>query len=753
MTVKGRLAASENDNRALLNKIQQKNLDIARTNSRAGDNQRTRLTQVQNEKNRIEEENKKLSKQLTDAQLSITSLEKQKEKLALSLEDLQHEVAREHKTSRNAEKASSTINIQMAEATRKLDSERQMRTQAQANTRQIQASLDQANKEIEDCHQQLILLRKVFDPEADQKPDTWEAVQPDLNRLVDLAQLVEALHTDLGISNEKCLRAESQLAEMRRRHEDEMAELDHKYSNSKRALLEEIDHNRVSTPNQTRSPTRLRKTSDAVNHRFSNTTPNRLYNVKENVHPDSARSDRTVDTVTYQKRMDQASELEELQNQLQMTQMQNKHLQSQLSRISPNKDNMDDSPSLRRVQKLEKENGRLHERLDDSARKLSALERSIRTGELSLRDVQTKSHEELYDLINSQEHSRKSLLQAHNNTVSEFAEAKAQFDKLKHAKNAIEVDLRDARSDLKELQLQRDSEAASRVQLLQEFSDLQIRLDAESSRVVDLTSSLSLYKTRADEYFSKLEQAEIAVLKASRAESFAKSQAKEAEDTCAAIMAERKQMDNLVEDLQRQTQSYEERIEDLSADLDGAVQAKKRLQHELEDYRSQRAMDVEDKELSMEQTRKKYQLEFSALNNDLQIERENIIYERQENTRLREELEELRSKWDDEVLNSSTWAKEKARMEMTLQDLTKSREEAANAHNDAQGKVVNLLSQVRSLRTSVDDVSAERDMLLKEKRGLESRLAETGDRLEELARGDSPSMRNAAGLDRELLEL
>ena len=754
VTVKGRLTASENDNRALLNKIQQKNLDIARSNSRAGDSQRVRLTQLQNGKTKNEEENKKMARELTDAQLSITSLEKQKEKLALSLEDLQHEIAREHKTSRNAEKVSSSINVQMAEANRSLETERQMRTQAQTNSRKIQASLDQANKEIEECHRQLMLLKKVFNPDSDHQTSTWEAAQPELNRIIDLAQLVDALQTDLRTSNEKCVRAESQLGEMRRRHEDEVNELDARYSNSKRALLEEMDQNRVPTPSQTRSPTRLRKTSDPFNHRFSNnTTPNRLHNLKENVHPDSARSDKTVDTITYQKKMEQAAELEELQNQLQMTQMENKHLQSQLGRMSPNKDLSDDSPSLRRVQKLERENGRLHEKLDDSARKLSALERSIRTGELSLRDVQTKSHEELYDLVNSQERSRKSLLQAHNSAVADLAEAKAQFDKVKHAKASTEVDLRDARSDLKELQLLRDSEATSRAQLLQEFSDLQIRLDAEASKVVDLTSSLSLYKNRSDEYFSKLEQAEIAVLKASRAESFAKTQAKEAEETCATIMAERKQMDNLVEDLQRQTQSYEERIEDLAADLEGALQAKKRLQHELEDYRSQRAMDVEDKELSMEQTRKKYQMEFATLNNDLQIERENIIHERQENTRLREELEELRSKWDDEVLNSSTWAKEKARMEMTLQDLAKSREEAANAHNDAQGKVVNLLSQVRSLRTSVDDVSAERDMLVKEKRGLESRLADAGARLEELARGSSPSMRNAAGMDRELLDL
>jgi myosin protein heavy chain len=141
------------------------------------------------------------------------------------------------------------------------------------------------------------------------------------------------------------------------------------------------------------------------------------------------------------------------------------------------------------------------------------------------------------------------------------------------------------------------------------------------------------------------------------------------------------------------------------------------------------------------------------LTHELDLERENVIYVREENGRLREEIEELRNKWDDEVLNSSTWAKEKSRLEMTLQDISNSRDEAANAHNEAQSKIVSLLSQVRSLRTSVDDVAAERDTLLKEKKGLEARLQEAAGRLEDLARGESPSMRNAAIMDRELLEL
>ena len=748
VTIKGRLTASENDNRALLNKVQQKNLDIARTNSRAGDSQRSRMAQLQAEKTRLEEENKKLVRQCNDAQVSIRSLEKQKEKLALGLEDLNHEVAREHKTSRNAEKSTSTLSSQLAEANRSLETEKQLKTQAQANTRKVQSSLDNANTEIEDSRRQLVTLHNVFVPESKELQPSWESVAPRLPEYLNLASQLEASQQALRVTGEKWTRAENQLGELRRRHEDDVTEIDNRHSASKRQLLEELNQNTMPTQ---RSPKHLRKGSDLKP--YSNTsTPDRRY--ISNGTNDSARSDRTVDTIAYNKRMDFAAELEMVQNQLQMSEMQNRHLQSQLGRATPLKDSwQDESPSVRRVQKLEKENNRLHDKLDDSAKKVSALERTLHSGELSLRDVQAQSHEELYSLINSQESSRKSLLQVYNRTVEDLAEAKSHFDNVKHARATLEVELRDARSELREVTATNEHEAASRQRLLQEFSNVQIRLDAETSKAADLSSSLSLYRRRADEYFSKLEQAEIAVLKASRAEQSAKTQARESEDTCATIMAERKQMDFMIEDLQRQNQHYEEKIEDLAADLDGALQAKKRLQHELEDYRSQRAMDIEDKETSMEQTRKKYQNEFSTLTNELEIERENVIHARSETTRLRDELEELRSKWDDEVLNSSTWAKEKSRLEMTLQDLSTSREEAVSAHNEAQGKIVSLLSQVRNLRTSMDDVAAERDMLQKEKRGLEARLTEAGERLEDLARGESPSMRNAAGMDRELLGL
>jgi myosin protein heavy chain len=57
------------------------------------------------------------------------------------------------------------------------------------------------------------------------------------------------------------------------------------------------------------------------------------------------------------------------------------------------------------------------------------------------------------------------------------------------------------------------------------------------------------------------------------------------------------------------------------------------------------------------------------------------------------------------------------------------------------------------LRSSVDDITSERDLLLREKRSVEARLEEAKAGLEELVKGESPSLRDAATLDKEVLDL
>ncbi|KAL7266983.1 class II myosin [Rhizina undulata] len=748
-SIKNRLMASENDNRALQNKIQQKNLEINKANAKAAEQYRDKIVSLTADKTKADDEIRKFRKQLEDSQISIRGLEKQKEKLTLNLEDLNHEIAREHKNTRNAEKTTSTLQLQLQETNRNLEMEKQLKTQAQANTRQVRDALATANSELEDCHQQLLVLQKVFDPEGEQ-PKTWEAGRRSVTQSVDLATKLEETKQALRVSTEKHSRAEKELTDLRRRHQEELVEMDSMHSSSKRALLDELSPNNAPGNGSPRPFSRALNNARGVYSNQSTPTRRNLNTPADTF--DSEKSEKTLDTLSFQRRMDLASELEEVQNQLQLSELQNKHLQAQLERVLK-EENHDEIPSARRALRLERENNRLHDLLDDSDQKNSALEASMQAIELTLKDIQAKSHEELYDFINSQEQARRHLVMVHNETVTDLSHAKEQFEKAKAAKTALENDLRETQTELDEALSIQQQDKVSRTQLLNEFADLQIRLDAETSKINDLTASINLYKARSEEYFSKLEQAEIAVLKASRAEAFAKTQARDAEETTATVLSERRQTETMLEDLQRENQRYEEKIEDLSADFSAALQAKTRLQNELDDYRNRRAIDLEDKESSMEQTRKKYQTELSTLTGELEIERENIVQVRGENRRLREEVEELRAKWDDEVLNSSTWAKEKSRLEIKLQDLSQSHDEAVSAHNEAQSRVVSLLAQVRSLRANVDEVIAERDLVMKEKRSLETRLTEASQRLEDLANGESPSMRNAAGMDRELLDL
>lgn len=550
--LKNRLLASENDNRALQNKIQQKNLEVSKANAKASEQYRDKIVNLTADKAKADAEAGKFRKQLEDATIQIRSLEKQKEKLSLDMEDLNHEVSREHKSTRNAEKTTSQLQVHLAELNRNLEMERQAKVQAQASTKQVQTMLSNANAELEDCHNQLLVLQKVFDPEG-QQPANWESGRKSVTQSVDLAMRLEESNQQLRVSSERIARAEKDLAELRKRHQDEMEEMDTMHSSSKRALLEELNNN-IPT-NGSPKPFRGMKDSGS-----NYSTPTRKNYANADMF-DSNNSDLAMDnSMSLQKRVDLAADLEEAQTQLQVSEMRNKHLQAQIDRYAEKEALAEEDPSVKRATKLEKENNRLHDLLDDSDQKNSALEAQMNAIELSMKDVQAKSHEELLDFIGEQEHARKSLMSVHQEAMKDLAYAKQQFDRLRDVKAGVERDLHETQTDLDEALAAQQEEKVSRTQILNEFSDLQIRLDQEIARVEDLTATMNLYKARSEEYFSKLEQAEISVLKSSRSEAFMRSQAREAEETSATILAERERMESLVEDLQRQNQHYEEKV-------------------------------------------------------------------------------------------------------------------------------------------------------------------------------------------------
>ncbi|PHH74880.1 hypothetical protein CDD82_4735 [Ophiocordyceps australis] len=159
-TVRSRLAASEHDNKALLNKLQQKGLEIARSASRASEASRTQTMALSRDKTRLEQANATLNKQLGEAHDQLAALDQKAQRLQLSLEDAHHE-------SRKAEKAAASTTAELAEAKRAIASEGQLRSQAQAAVRSLQTSLQARERELGDARGQMLTLLKTMSPDLD----------------------------------------------------------------------------------------------------------------------------------------------------------------------------------------------------------------------------------------------------------------------------------------------------------------------------------------------------------------------------------------------------------------------------------------------------------------------------------------------------------------------------------------------------------------------------------------------------------
>lgn len=125
-----------------------------------------------------------------------------------------------------------------------------------------------------------------------------------------------------------------------------------------------------------------------------------------------------------------------------------------------------------------------------------------------------------------------------------------------------------------------------------------------------------------------------------------------------------------------------------------------------------------------------------------------INYKRQ----LRETLEKLQLNWDTEVLNNSSWEREKTRLESSVQDLTKAYQEAIDAQQETQEQVISLFSQIRSMRISMDELEVEKSQLQKDKKALELKINEISSQLNVAERSQGISDRTNSIKDVNLLK-
>lgn len=358
-------------------------------------------------------------------------------------------------------------------------------------------------------------------------------------------------------------------------------------------------------------------------------------------------------------------------------------------------------------------------------------------------NLRNKSIEEVEDLITNYESSKRDMLSLFQETSKKMLDIKDELARSEQERTRLEKELGQLPQQPQEVESNNNLLTAS-------ISDLELRLDAEVAMNQDLNASLKLYKARAEDYYSKLESAETVVLKASRAESFAKAQWKDAEKALAAVLKENKEQESKSISLQSQIQLLEDKLEDSTIDLSHSREAQKRLTKEIQDLKDRRMQDSSDMENSLNSMRDRYKEEIRTISEELEKEKANFVELQTENRHLHHELDMLKVRNDFDTLDPS-WSTFKSQLEDKIQELTKANEEAVMSHQDSQRRVGSLLSQIRTLRTTMEEITANRDQLQEEKRVLERRLNEVSEQFEELAQ--TPGVHSSSSSSDELNEL
>lgn len=682
----------------LVGELEKKSNHIRKMRTSFTDEAMTQRTKLNKEKAELEASEKKLREDLESARLQTETLKKQKDKLLQEIEDLKHDVAREQKVANAAQRSADSLETQLQQFKKSYDQQRRDHSESEVIKRKLTASIETLQKELKERSQQLSALQKVVKPHSRSRSMNDKEWKQETEEVIDLAKKLEESERRRKKAEEDKAILEAQLIEERK-----------KSSNMTSSSLEMIKQQKRlgrSEPRESHSISSFPTLHS--NFGASQLGPRRpLVDELSSSHLQSSPSNRSLRTTNGIKNAID-SIYQSFENDSNNVKPSRGHFRNHSFQHSErNKENYNDIS------------------ISDSVKSLN---------------IKNKSVEEIEDLVASYESSKRDLLSVFQETSKKLLDTKDKLAAAEQEKTRLSWELEKSNT---ESGVHEDVES-----LRSTVSDLEIRLDAETSKNQELSEGLRLYKNRSDEYYSKLESAETVVLKATRSESFAKAQWKEADVSLSSALAENKKQEDLNMRLQAKIQQLEDQLEDNGIDFTHSKEAQKRLGRELQDLRDRRKQDSVEMEASLNTMRNRYKEEIKSLSEEL--EKEKLINgEVQTKYRhLQHEVEMHKVKNQFDTLDPS-WTTFKTQLENKVKDLTKSNEEAVLAHQDSQKRIGSLLSQIRTMRVTMEEITATRDQLQGEKGVLEKRLNEVLHQVEDLATQQSPVRKGSSGGENE----
>ncbi|THH29323.1 hypothetical protein EUX98_g4864 [Antrodiella citrinella] len=388
----------------------------------------------------------------------------------------------------------------------------------------------------------------------------------------------------------------------------------------------------------------------------------------------------------------------------------------------------------------------LRHQLDSETKKRTQVEHAVSTQKteiVRLKDLNVKLNRELnkaFDDLKAREWEVKQLEAKQDKTIVEHVhvleeakrvtdgllaaaqatlrEQSAYIRSLENNKKRLIGEAEDANRERERAQL----ELRNKVKLQARLQELETNSSASSTIHLELQEVVESYKTKTDSYLKKAEEAEVAKTKAQRAEQSVRRALSDAEKAHSSTVAEKNVLADKLKVAEARIRDLQHRLEAEGRESSDLDVLRQRLTEEMEDERKQHQQDLAERDFTADQTRKKYQTELAQLSEELQSQRDTMSRLREETRNIRSDYDELQLRYDDEVYNGGAWKKEKERLETKIQDLNKAYESSAAAQTEQQSQIVSLHSQVRELRSVLNDAEADRALLQKARRALQAEL-------------------------------
>ncbi|KIK63916.1 hypothetical protein GYMLUDRAFT_423423 [Collybiopsis luxurians FD-317 M1] len=461
---------------------------------------------------------------------------------------------------------------------------------------------------------------------------------------------------------------------------------------------------------------------------YSKKTPTVMNNIRPST-PTSATSKRhSLRDLPRDSPTASDSQVVALKQQVQVLELQmaaservRHHLETSIREMTADLENSDGSKQFLQQYRarLAKENKRLAELLEEEAQARRSAELAQIDGIQAVWSKFQKTIDNERQSYAQLEESRKALVLQQRNMQSDIELQRKQLQDASHEKQSLES----AKAELEaRLDIARSEISGLKRQINNREREDDLASSAASAIQSDLRAATEAFKAKEKSYQERLENTEIARVKAARAEASVRQTLSEIEKIQANTVAKLKSNEETLRSAHQRIKELEKKLKDEGDESGDLVELNHRLAEELHDEKAQHQKDLEEHEFASDQTRKKYQAELAQLSEELQSQRDALSRLRERNRKIQSDYDELQLRLDDEVYSSGGWRKEKERLETKIADITRAYEASGAAQTEQQSQIVALHSQVRELRAVLDDVEADRALLQKARRALQTEL-------------------------------